>query len=136
MRSVSVLKKRRRPGAAAVELAVVSPFLVFLFVIAVDFGRIFYFSQTIENCARNGAIYGSNLTTAQSPYSNIQQAALADAENLNPQPTVTSATGTDASGNAYVQVTVAWQFKTITTYPGVPSPVNLSRTVQMRVAPN
>lgn len=67
-----------RRGAAAVELAVLLPFLVFLFVIAVDFGRIFYFSQTIENCARNKAIYGSNLTTAQSPYSTIQKAALDD----------------------------------------------------------
>jgi Flp pilus assembly protein TadG len=136
MRSVPLLNNRRRSGAAAVELAVLLPFIMFLFVISVDYGRVFYFSQTLENCARNGAIYGSNLTTAQSPYSSIQQAALADARNLSPQPTVTSATGKDASGNAYVQVTVAWQFKAITSYPGVPSTVNLSRTVQMRVAPN
>ena len=124
-----------RRAAAAVEVAVLLPFLVFLFAIAVDFARVFYFSQVIENCARNGAIYGSNLVTAQSPYSSIQQAALADAADLNPQPTVTSTNGTDASGNPYVQVNVTWTFQTITGFPGIPSRMNLSRTVQMRVAP-
>src|SRR5262245_34503854 len=125
---------RTRQGAAAVELAVLLPFVVFLFVIAVDFARFFYFSQVIENCARSGALYASNLTTAQSPYSSIEQAALSDATDLNPQPTVTSTTGNDAAGNPYVQVTVSWQFQTITNFPGIPSP-NISRTVQMRVAP-
>lgn len=135
-----VIRKRRagesRRGAAAVELAVLLPFLAFLFVIAVDFARIFYFSQTLENCARNGALYASDPTlAAQSPYTSVTQAALADATNLSPQPTVTSGSGTDASGNAYVTVTVSWTFTTVTNYPGVPSTVNLSRTVQMRHAP-
>ena len=128
--------RQERRGAAAVELAIVLPFIVFLFVIAVDFARVFYFSQVIENCARNGAVYGSNLTTAQSPYEGIEGAALADAGGLSPQPTVTSTTGQDAAGNPFVQVTVTWQFQTVTGFPGVPSTVNLSRTVQMRVAPN
>lgn len=128
--------EERRRGVAAVELAVLLPLLVFLFVIAVDFARIFYYSQTIENCARNGAIYASNLTSAQSPYSSIQDAALADAGDLNPQPTVTSTNGTDASGNPYVEVTVSWQFQSVTNFPGIPNTVNLTRTVQMRVAPN
>ncbi len=123
-----------RRGAAAVELAALLPFIAFLFVVAIDFARVFYYAQIIENCARNGAVYGSNLTTAQSPYSSLQQAALAEAANLTPQPTVTSTTGNDAAGNAYVRVTVAWQFQTVTGFPGIPSTVNLSRTVQMRVA--
>ena len=125
-----------RRGAAAVELAVLLPILTFLFVITVDFARIFYYAQVIENCARNGAIYESNLTTAQSPYASLQDAALADATGLSPQPTVTSTPGNDAAGNPYVQVTVSWQFQTICGFPGVPSSMNLSRTVQMRVAPN
>jgi Flp pilus assembly protein TadG len=125
---------RIRAGTAAVELAVILPFLAFLFVVAIDFARVFYFSQVIEHCARNGAIYKSNLTTAQSPYASLQDAALADAGGLSPQPTVTSATSTDAAGNSYVQVTVTWQFQSITAFPGMPSIVNLSRTVKMRVA--
>jgi Flp pilus assembly protein TadG len=125
-----------RKAVAAVELAVLLPFITFLFVIAVDFARIFYFSQIIENCARNGALYASDpKAPASNLYSSVQEAALADAANLNPQPTVTSATGTDAAGNSYVAVTVAWPFQSITGFPGVPKNVNLSRTVQMRMAP-
>lgn len=110
------------------------PLLAFLFVITVDFGRVFYYSQIVENCARKGAIYGCDaVTAAQSPYASLQAAALADATNLNPKPTVTSTKGTDTSGNPYVQVTVSWPFNTATAFPGIPNSVNLSRTVQMRV---
>jgi Flp pilus assembly protein TadG len=125
-----------RRGSAAVELAVLLPFLAFLFVIAVDFARVFYYSQVVENCARQGALYASDpKAPANNLYSSVQQAALADAQGLNPQPTVTSGSGTDGAGNAYVTVTVTWQFRTITGFPGVPTNVNLSRTVQMRTAP-
>ncbi len=109
---------------------------MFLVVTAVDFARVFYYTQVVENCARNGAIYGSNLTTAQSPYASLPDAALADAPDLSPAPTVTSTTATDANGNPCIQVTVSWQFQTVTKYPGVPDTMTLTRTVQMRVAPN
>jgi Flp pilus assembly protein TadG len=125
-----------RKAAAAVELAILLPFLIFLVVIAVDYGRIFYFAQIIENCARQGALYASDpQAPAANLYSSVSNAALADASGLSPQPTVTSTTGTDLAGNSYVDVTVTWTFHTITTYPGVPSSVSLSRTAQMRMAP-
>jgi len=126
-----------RPGAAAVELAVLLPFLAFLFVITVDWARIFYFSQVIENCARKGALYASDpKAPSYNLYTSVQQAALGpDSTGLNPQPTVTSTNGTDAAGNPYVSVTVTWTFSTITHFPGVPSSVTLTRTVQMRAAP-
>jgi Flp pilus assembly protein TadG len=124
-----------RRAVAAVELAVLLPLLVFLFVIAIDFARAFYFALTITNCARNGAVYGSMDPTHAADTTGIQQMALADASNLSPQPTVTSTTGTDTQGNPYVSVTVTWTFNTVATYPGVPSTLTLSRTVQMRVAP-
>ena len=127
-------RQGQRRAAAVVELAFLLPFLLFMFVVCIDFGRVFYYSQTLAECARNGAIYGSDLVTAQSPYASLQQAALADATNLSPQPTVTSTTGTDTAGNAYVRVTVAWEFQTIARVPGVPSTVSLSRSCQMRVA--
>ncbi|MFL5329752.1 MAG: TadE/TadG family type IV pilus assembly protein [Gemmataceae bacterium] len=125
-----------RRGVAAVELACLAPLLIFLLVITVDWARIFYYSVTIANCARNGAIYGSD-TTAQSisPYTSIQQAALADANNLSPSPTVTSVTGTDANGNGYCEVTVSWQFTLVTSYPGIANPTTITRTVRMRTAP-
>jgi Flp pilus assembly protein TadG len=134
MTNYSRKSPRARVGAAVVELALVLPFLMFLFIVCVDFARVFYYSQTLANCARNGALYGSNLVTAQSPYTSIQQAALADASNLSPQPTVTSTTGADAAGDPYVRVTVAWDFHTIASLPNIPNTVSLSRSNQMRVA--
>ena len=126
----------RRPAVAAVELAILLPLLAFLFVIAVDWGRVFYYSLTVENCARNGALYGSDpFNPSQSTYASISDAALADAANLQPPPTVTSTNGTDSSGNAYVEVNVSWTFSSLTNFPGVPGTTNLSRTVRMRMAP-
>jgi hypothetical protein len=66
----------------------------------------------------------------------LQAAALADATNLSPQPTVTSTNGTDGSGNPYIEVTVVYPFQTISNYPGLSNPINLTRTVRMRVAPS
>jgi len=125
-----------RRGASTAELAILLPLLAFLFVIAVDWGRVFYFSLAVENCARNGALYGSDpFEPAQSTYATITDAALADAGNLQPPPTVTSTNSTDSSGNAYVEVTVAWQFASLTNFPGVPSTTNLTRTVRMQMQP-
>jgi hypothetical protein len=46
-----------REGIAATELAVLLPFLTFIFVIAINFSRVFYYFLTIENCALSGAEY-------------------------------------------------------------------------------
>jgi Flp pilus assembly protein TadG len=127
---------QERKAAAAVELAVLLPLLMFLFVIAVDFGRIFYYSQVIENCARQGASWASDeKSPSQNLYADVTSAALADAPNLSPAPTATETFGTDQDGNQCVTVTVTWTFQSITNFPGVPSSVTLTRSVQMRVAP-
>jgi Flp pilus assembly protein TadG len=123
-----------RRGAAAAELAVLLPFLIFLFVVGVDFARVFYFSVILTNSARNGAVYGSGSPTQAADTAGIQQAALADATDLSPAPTVASTTGTDASNYQYVKVTVQQPFHTVISFPGVPSAFTLTRTVQMRVS--
>ena len=124
-----------RRAAAGVELAVTLPLLVFIMVIICDFARLYYHYLTITNCARNGALWASDPTTsAKSPYTTVQQAALADATNLSPQPAVTSSYSTDGSGNSNVSVTVTYSFQMITSYLGFSS-VSLSRSVEMRVAP-
>jgi Flp pilus assembly protein TadG len=126
-------RRRTRRGIAAVELAILLPLLVFLFIVAIDYGRLFYFSLTVQTCARNGAMYASDPTGAiLSPYQSTEQAALSDAGNLSPAPTVSSKTASDDTGT-YAEVTVTYQFKTITSYPGIPNKVNLARTVKMRM---
>jgi Flp pilus assembly protein TadG len=118
-----------------VELAVLLPLLVFLFVITVDFARIYYFSVTLQNCARAGALYASDPQMAdESAFTSTQAAALSDAKNITPQPTITQTNGVDSAGRAYVEVTAAYTFRSIARFPGIPTQVNLSRKVRMKVA--
>jgi Flp pilus assembly protein TadG len=135
-----------RKGIAALEFAVLAPVLFFMFLVVWDFSRIFYYAVIINNCARNGARWASdpnyfnNPAVAVDPYTNVTQAALADAQNVTPTPTVSQTSGTDANGNPDVQVTVTYQFTTVVnfSFPGVftiPNTVNYSQTVQMRQAP-
>jgi Flp pilus assembly protein TadG len=130
----TVRARRARRGAAVVELAVLLPLLIFLFVIAVDFARIYYVSLTLTNAARAGALYASDPGYAnESPFANCVEAARADTTNLTPQPMITQITGTDAEGRAYVEVTAMYKFETISSFPGVPSDLTLRRTVRMFV---
>jgi len=126
----------RRRGSAAAELVALAPLLLFVLLVAIDFCRLFFDYTIITNAARNGALYA--IAPTKSPYNSVQDAALADANNLNPALTaanVTSSTGTDGQGNQTVSVTVQYKFKMISTYLGF-SNVNLSRQVTMRMAPN
>ncbi len=130
-------RKRCRKGVAAVELAVLLPLLVFLFLITIDFARVYYFSLTLTNCARAGALYASDPAVApESPFASVQEAALADATNLSPAPTITQTEGTDGSGRTYVEVTASYSFSTVTGFPGLPNNLALTRSVKMYVAAN
>ncbi|MHB0956478.1 MAG: TadE/TadG family type IV pilus assembly protein [Pirellulaceae bacterium] len=133
-RSPPCALREGRRGVAAVELAVLLPFLCFVFVATVDFSRIFYYSVTISNCARNGAAYGSADQTRARDTAGIQSAAMADAHfNLDPQRLSVSSLTDEAASR--VQVTVNYEFTSITRYPGIPRQTNLSRTVHMDVVP-
>jgi hypothetical protein len=112
------------------------PFLAFIFVVAVDWCRIFYFTVTVDNCARNGALYAfDDYAQAKSPYTSMTAAALADASNLTPPPTVATAMGVDANGQRYVECTVTYTYETITNFPGVPRDTVITRTVRLYRAP-
>ena len=143
--------KRSRPTAiAATELAVVLPFLCFVFAISVDYSRIFYYTITLEYAARDGAYYASNYPglydydVATSQATNITNAALGESTNISPTPTVTatydstyngSFTSTTASSTGFVQVKVTYTFSTIMNFPGVPSTTVINRSVRMAMAP-
>jgi len=127
--------RRKRSGAAVVELAVLAPLLVMLFVIAVDFARVYYFSLTLTNCARAGAFYASDpWTQSESPFGSTQEAALSEAQNLSPSPTITEKFGANGAGHAWVEVTAEHDFTTITGFPGIPNTVKLKRSVRMFVS--
>jgi Flp pilus assembly protein TadG len=130
---------RRRRGAAAAELAILLLPMLYLVVMGADLARMLAAYTVITNCARNGALYLCDSTTsANSPYTSYQQAAMADGSSLSPalsSSKITSASGTDTSGS-YVAVTVAYDFPVLATkFFGGSSTYTISRTVTMRVAP-
>jgi Flp pilus assembly protein TadG len=143
-----------RRGVASAELAILAPFLAFIFLVTLDWARIFYFTVVLENASRNGAYYASDYGIYD--YQNPPDAALEDTSNLSPAPTIsyaysTSPTGPfsltspppgyiDGSTNAWAQVTSTWTFNTITggfftDIFQIPSSVTLTRTVEMQMAP-
>src|SRR4029077_7450318 len=77
-----------RPGVAATELAIWLPFLVLLFAVAVDFCRIYFTTQTVQNCAQAGAMYASGVspidTTTTTASAAAVQAAVAEGTSLSP----------------------------------------------------
>jgi hypothetical protein len=148
----------RRHGAAAVELAILLPVLCFLFVATVDFARIIYADVILTNCAAAGAVYASNPNVQPlSPYYNVnpstgtQNAALAEATDLSPAPSVSVVYGSSSGGPfssgaplipGYCQVTVTWTFHTIVDYQGIAGWISgiqptttLTRVVVMEMVP-
>ena len=103
----------RRPGVAAAELAILLPFVCFLFVIAIDFSRIFYFSLTVTNCARNGAVYGCANPIAAVDQPGISAAASKDAGNLDSANLTVRSTTNSSMNPTSLTVTVSYPFTTI-----------------------
>jgi Flp pilus assembly protein TadG len=135
--------RHSRRGAATAEFAILLPLLAFLFVVGIDFARVFYFSLTLKNCARSGAYFASDYPGIYS-YPNAVQTATADATNLNPAPTVIVGYDSSSTGDfsqtspvrpGYVKVTVNWTYTTVTNYPGIPGTWNLSQTEIMKMGP-
>jgi Flp pilus assembly protein TadG len=124
-----------RKGVAASELALILPLFVLLFVVAVDFGRVFYVEYIVINAARCGAIYGSTNPSCAQDTAGIQQKIWAEAKDLDPQlMQITSTTGTDSAGKPCIDVTVNYPFKMVTNYL-FSTNLNVGSRIRMRVGP-
>jgi Flp pilus assembly protein TadG len=130
-------KGARRSGAAAAELAVTLPFVVFLFVAAVDFSRVYFYTQTLENCAMTGALYASGTapiaSSAQTLEDAAKTAACAEGTSLNPplQPQQVSV----SSDATTVTVTVNYDYAMLTPLLTQSGVIPLVRAVTMNKAP-
>ena len=136
-----------RPGAAAVEFALILPLLVTLVLACIDFGQFAYNYIAVTNAARAGASYGimnnyTNSTKAAwtagvqaAAWEEIQQQfTSANVSNWNvPTPNVI----VEASGLRRVQVTASYTFKPYIPWTwtalSIPSNVTVSRQVEMRL---
>jgi Flp pilus assembly protein TadG len=131
-------RRSARRGAAALELALLLPFVAFLFVLTADFCRLFYYSQAVQSCAENAAFYAS-ATAARNPDTTASvsdaavQAALAEGGTLNPPLTAAGINVSLTTSSA--TVTVSYDFTTVTNFPGIPNRLTISRTVTMGLAP-
>jgi Flp pilus assembly protein TadG len=110
------------------------PVLVMLFGGAIDLARVCRVKAIVTSCACAGAVYGSSSTSSSTNTSGIQQAALVDANDLSPQPTITSSTQT-SGGYTTVSVTATYSFQPLTGIVGIPNPWSITRTVNMQVSP-
>jgi Flp pilus assembly protein TadG len=153
---------RRQSGQSLVEVALITPLLMVLLLGAIEVGRYAYISILVGNAAHAGAMYGAQSLAQAADTPGIQQAADNDFQS-NGQPvssltvtssnscgcdsggTVTSAgcttavnptAGTCTTGHwvVMVSVTASGKFSSLFNYPGIPSPITVSRTATMRVS--
>lgn len=135
-----------RKGQALVELALLAPWIFFLFISAADIGFCLVADIDVQNAARTAALYSSS---ASAPASGECAAATQELQSLPNYADVAAAacSGTPfqvafvqltsgADGNPAVQVTVTYQ-----TIPLIPVPLVFSgaltfvRTVEMPMRP-
>jgi Flp pilus assembly protein TadG len=142
-------REQSQAGIATAEMAVLTPLLLFMFLATADFGRVFYTAITLAHAARAGAQYGSFSLAKSGNTAGMNQAATQEAQNIgaitvtsqrfckcSTGGTVNCVTGTcGAYGppQVFVQTTAGKTFQTVVPYPGIPSPLSLSRTAIMRV---
>lgn len=128
-----------RPGAATVEFAIVLPILMFFFLVTVDYCRIFYFSQVVDEAARTGGLWIMDptvrTTAGQSSYADVTAAARGSAPSwMRSDLAVSTGTGSDTSGS-YTYVQVTYTFKSITKFPWIPDSVDVTRKSVVRPIP-
>ena len=123
-------------GQALLESVVTFGLLIALSVAIINFGFIFRTLISVTNAANVGAMVASTSTTAANNLTAISGAALAESDLWHcVNPAVSRALQTDGDGNPSVSVTVSCAVVDLIAFPGVPSEVNIARTVVRRIMP-
>jgi len=141
-------ESRRRPrprrGHAVVEMALLSPWLVFLFIGTLDMGFYTHALIATQNAARAAATYtsGNSLTAADSTracqYARYELKTMSNVRTLadcNSAPLIVTASAvTGIDGWPASSVTVTYRTDRLISIPGLmPGQLNVTRTVQMFV---
>jgi Flp pilus assembly protein TadG len=138
-----------RGGVAAVELTFVLPLMIFMCMATIDFARVAFAQITIQNCARNGALYEFYKAagyTMPSGWTSLSAAVQADAGSL----TVTVPTTYGANANPYTPksttdntITVAVQcnftlisYPSFSNLPSLPGSLTLVQVATMPYPPS
>lgn len=142
-------------GQGLVETSLAASLLVLLLLAAVDFGRAFYMVIELKGAAHAGAVYGSQHPTDTAGMQSVATANATDLSNMsgaNFTPTATygceCSDGSNASASCastpscssstsevyYVEVKATASYSPLVPWPGIPSTMNMSETVEMRSA--
>src|SRR5664280_2225335 len=99
--------REKRRGQALVEFAFVVPLMLFVLLIAIDFGRLFFTYIQRSNAAREGAAYGSmNPMNMPGITTHATQETGGQAQ-VGENATTVSATCADQSGNLLTDCSTA-----------------------------
>jgi hypothetical protein len=131
------------------------PFLALIFVGVVDFCRVFYVSQTVQQSAYTGALYASKtvshnptltedeqkwaseqapaFTEVYTPEQEAINAAIAEAASLDPP--VKASDISIATDNGVTTVTVSYRYRTLTGYLAGSREIEIVRSAVMAVPP-
>jgi Flp pilus assembly protein TadG len=140
-RPLRVIRSSRRPGVAAVEFAVILPFVMVLFLGMIEFGRVLMVQQIITNAAREGCRYavmpGSTVSSTQTVVTTYLSNSSITLASPSTQVTVSPDPSTAAQGTS-ITVTVTVPFNSVS---WLPTPIfmggkQLGSTVVMRLESN
>jgi Flp pilus assembly protein TadG len=137
---------RRRRGSAVIELSLLVPWFLFLFIGMVDVGFYTYALIAVENATRVAAEYtmqSSSAATDQTHACIIARAELATLPGVSSTTTcgssplvVTASAVTGPDGNSATSVSVTYSGMGLVPIPGLlTNSLQFTRTVQMRVKP-
>jgi Flp pilus assembly protein TadG len=136
-------RDRRRRGHAVIEVALLSPWIFFLFAGILDLGFYSYALIATENAARVAVEYTSEATTTAADSSGACTLVLAEMQSMsnvnslsscNSSPlTVTATQVTGADGSPASSVSVTYQTALMIPIPGVTGQLTFTRVAQMRL---
>ena len=138
--------KQKRPdqGHAVIEVSLLAPWILFLFVGALDLGFYSYALICTQNAARVAAIYTSSSSALAADSAGACQAALAEMNTManvrslsscTSYPLIVTATsGAGVDGDAASTVSVTYQTNQLIPIPGLlRSRLTVTRQAQMRI---
>jgi Flp pilus assembly protein TadG len=145
---------RSDSGTSLIEFALVAPILIFMLIGLIEVGRYAMLSIVAANSARAGVQYGAQSLATATDTTGIKNAAVQDGLNLSNwtasgggvtakslctvnggalQTCTTSTNGPPANTIYYVSVQVTGTFKSLMSYPGIPTNIPVSGKAVMRV---
>ncbi len=148
-RRVDMRDDRWSAGNATVELALIVPILVALFVGVWDFGRALNQTARLASAAYAGAQYGALSSAHANDTAGIRQAARVDAVDVTgvleitpisfsqcpsgAQAAFDGTCGAAGEPRLFLRVEVTESFQTLFPYPFVSNPITLRRRAELRV---